>query len=148
MNDAVLLDSGPLGVLCNPNNHAQTVAIRLWVTALLAAGRRVIIPEIADYEVRREFLRNQSFLALSKLDAYGQQLEYLPLTTAAMRLAADLWSQVRNTGLPTAHDHALDGDVILAAQSIVLGIPVVVATGNPTHLSRFTQAELWQNIIP
>ena len=54
MNDAVVLDSGPLGVLCNPNNHAQPVAIRAWVAALLAAGRRVIIPEIADYEVRRE----------------------------------------------------------------------------------------------
>ena len=148
MNDAVVLDSSPLGVLCNPNHHAQTVAIRAWVADLLAAGRRVIIPEIADYEVRREFVRNRSLMALSFLNTYGQQLEYLPLSTDAMRMAADLWAAARNRGQQTAHNHALDGDVIIAAQSIVLGVGLVIATGNPAHLARFAPADLWQNIVP
>ena len=90
MNDAVVLDSSPLGVLCKPNHHAQTVAIRVWVANLLAAGRLVIIPEIADSEVPRDFVRNRSLMALSFLNTYGQQLEYLPLSTDAMRMAADL----------------------------------------------------------
>ena len=51
MSDAVIFDAGPLGILVNPNNTSKPVAIRAWVAALLQAGRRVIIPEIADYEV-------------------------------------------------------------------------------------------------
>ncbi|WP_020473149.1 PIN domain-containing protein [Zavarzinella formosa] len=148
MSDDVVLDSGPLGVLCNPNRSAQPLAIRTWLAAILASGRRVIIPEIADYEVRREFLRNQSQAALKNLDTFGKQIEYLPLTTAAMRLAAELWAQVRNAGLATAHQQALDGDVILAAQALTLGSPLIVATGNLSHISRFVPAGLWQNITP
>ena len=148
MSDAVILDSGPLGMLCNPNRSPQTLAIRDWLAALLASGRRVIIPEIADYEVRREFLRNRSPLALSMLDGYGRRIEYLTIATETMRLAAELWATVRNAGVPTAHQHALDGDVILAAQALRLAIPVIVATGNSSHISRFVPAELWQNIVP
>ena len=57
MSAVIFLDSGPLGVLVNPNNHVTPVAMRNWLDALLAAGRRVILPEIADYEVRRELIR-------------------------------------------------------------------------------------------
>ena len=65
-----------------------------------------------------------------------------------MRKAAELWAQARTTGQTTAPDAALDGDVILAAQALTLNTDVVVATGNPAHLSRFVAAELWQNILP
>ncbi len=148
MSDAVILDAGPLGVLCNPNNSPQPLAIRAWVSALLAAGRRVILPEIADYEIRRELLRIRSFRSLAILDTYGSQLEYLPLATASLRRAADLWAQARNAGQQTAADSALDCDVILAAQTLTLGVPAIVATTNVAHLARFTPAELWQNIVP
>ena len=63
-------------------------------------------------------------------------------------MAAKLWAQARNAGQPTASDLAIDADVILAAQALGLNIPVVVATGNPGHLTRFVPAELWSNIIP
>jgi len=66
----------------------------------------------------------------------------------AMRRAAELWALARGSGQPTASDHALDGDVILAAQALSLNTPVVVATGNPSHLTRFVPAELWSNITP
>jgi hypothetical protein len=37
--------------------------------------------------------------------------------------------------------------MILAAQAATLGVPdVVIATTNIGHLSRFTPADLWQNI--
>jgi hypothetical protein len=108
----------------------------------------VIVPEIADYEVRRELIRMGGMVALANLDGYGTQLEYLPLTTAAMRRAAELWAQARSAGLPTAPDPALDGDVILAAQALCLNTTVIVATGNPGHLNRFVPADLWSNVAP
>ena len=148
MSDAVILDSGPLGVLCNPYHSQKPFAIRVWVADLLKVGRRGILPDIMDYEIRRELIRNQSHNALALLDFQGTRLEYLPLTTAAMRCAADLWAQARNAGQPTVVDWALDCDVILAAQALTLGAPAVIATTNIAHLSRFTQAELWQNIVP
>ena len=84
---------------------------------------------------------------LARLDAVTEQLEYLPLTTAAMRQAALFWAQARQHGQPTAGDKALDGDMILAAQAATLGVSdVKIATTNVGHLSRFVPAELWQNI--
>jgi hypothetical protein len=106
----------------------------------------VIVPEIADYELRRELLRTNGVIGLTNLDTYCKQLEYLPLTTAIMHRAAELWAQVRNIGRPTAPDHALDGDVILAAQAISLGVPAIVATANPGHLMRFVAADDWRSI--
>jgi predicted nucleic acid-binding protein len=145
---AVVLDAGPLGLLTNPNHSPQPIACRAWLATLRAAGRRVILPEITDYEVRRELIRIQSHSALANLDAFGAHLEYLALTTDAMRLAAELWAQARSGGYPTAPDPALDGDVILAAQALRLNTAIVVATGNIGHLARFVPAQLWWNIAP
>ena len=46
------------------------------------------MPEIADYEVRRELLRANKVSGLTRLDALARLLEYLPISTAAMRQAA------------------------------------------------------------
>jgi predicted nucleic acid-binding protein len=74
-------------------------------------------------------------------------IEYLPITTTAMRQAAKLWAEARQQGQPTAGDKTIDGDMILVAQAITLGTPdVVIATTNVGHLSRFISADLWQNI--
>lgn len=148
MSVAVILDSSPLGLLSNPSGTSQPVACRAWVKTLIATGRRIIIPEIADYEVRRELIRTKSSRALAILDSLCATYEYLPITTLAMRLAADLWAQARNSGLATAHAHALDGDVILAAQSVAMNVSCVVATENPGHLTRYVSAELWSNVMP
>ena len=99
---AIVLDATPLGLLCHPRNPPHVAACRQWLATLTAAGRRVIIPEVADYEVRRELIRVNSQRALANLDQLHAQLEYLPLPTLAMRLAADLWAQARNAGVPTA----------------------------------------------
>jgi predicted nucleic acid-binding protein len=148
LSAAVVLDSTPLGILCHPGNPPPVQLCRQWIADLKAAGRRVIVPEIADYELRRELIRRSNKVALANLDAYGIRLEYLPLTTAGLRRAAELWALARNTGQPTAPDPGLDGDVILAAQALTLNTAVIVATGNVAHLSRFVPAELWQNISP
>jgi predicted nucleic acid-binding protein len=146
MSDAVVLDATPLGILCHPRNPPQVLACRQWVNDLLAKGRRVVVPEIADYEVRRELILRNSRIAL--LDQLGARLEYVPLTTASMRLAANLWAQARSVGRPTASDPAIDADVICAAQALGLNVAVIVATGNPGHLRRFVPADLWTSITP
>jgi predicted nucleic acid-binding protein len=148
MATAVVLDSGPVGDLSNPKNPPHVAACRHWAASVQATGRRVILPEIADYEVRRELLRHRSSQGLANLEWLGQQFEYLPLTTTVIRRAAELLAQARQGGYPTAPDPALDGDVILAAQALSLGVPVIVATVNVVHISRFVPADLWQNIAP
>ena len=57
------------------------------------------MPEIADYEVRRELLRANKREGLARLDALVGLLEYLPITTAAMRQAALFWAQARQQGV-------------------------------------------------
>jgi len=147
VSHTVLLDTGPLGLATNPRRSRQSIACAQWVQALVGHGSRVIMPEIADYEVRRELLRANKTRGLARLDALADLLEYLPLTTAAMRQAAIFWAQARQQGRPTADDKALDGDVILAAQAMTLGVAdVVIATTNVGHLSRFAPAALWPDI--
>jgi predicted nucleic acid-binding protein len=149
VSNVVLLDAGPLGIATNPRRSRQSVAHAQWLQALVTHGTRIIVPEIADYEVRRELLRAHKVSGLTRLDALARFLEYLPLTTAAMRQAAVFWAQARQQGQPTADDKALDGDVILAAQAITLGVTdVVIATTNVGHLSRFAPAALWPDITP
>lgn len=149
MTPAVLLDSGPLGLLCHSRRSSVTTACQQWLTSMLARGRRILVPEITDYEVRRELLRIGRRAAVVRLDAVAQVTEYLPITTAAMRRAAQLRAQARQQGQPTAGDNTIDADMILAAQALTLGAPaVVIATTNVGHLSRFIPAELWQNITP
>ena len=141
-----MLDTGPLGLATSPSESLQTTGCADWLRGLLADGVRVLLPEVADYEVRRELLRAGKIAGLARLDTFGRTLEYLPLTTVVMRRAAELWAEARRRGKPTADPHALDGDVILAAQALTLGIEVVVATTNAGHLGRFVSAAEWPNI--
>lgn len=147
MRRVVLLDAGPLGLVTNPKRSPQSSACNRWLQTLLLAGSRVIVPEISDYEVRRELLRARKIQGLQRLDALIMAIEYLPLTTDIMHDAARLWAEVRQRGQPTADRHALDGDVILAAQaqSISTG-SVIVATTNVGHLARLVDAATWTDI--
>lgn len=150
----VLLDSGPLGLVTNPNASPETIQCLAWMEGLLSSGHRVIVPEIIDYEIRRELLRAGKTRGLGKLDDLKARVDYLPLSTEAMLQAAQFWAQVRQVGLPTADRLALDADVILAAQAATLnvkawempGAAVVVATVNVGHLSRFVTAKEWPEI--
>jgi predicted nucleic acid-binding protein len=149
MSRLIVLDSGPLGMVTNPKAKGIPLACQLWLKTLLRRGERVAIPEIADYEVRRELLRAGLLKSLHRLDNLKQTLEYIPIQTEAMLLAANLWAEARQTGQPTADAKALDGDVILSAQVRLLcddNIEAIVATTNVAHLSRFVTAFDWQSI--
>ncbi|BAY24670.1 hypothetical protein NIES2100_44650 [Calothrix sp. NIES-2100] len=147
MSRVILLDAGPIGLVTNPKRSDESFACTQWLQLLVSSGSRVIIPEIADYEVRRELLRANKVKGIARLDELAQFLEYLPITTAAMRQAALFWAQARQQGQPTAGDKTIDGDIILVAQAVTLAVSdVVIATTNVGHLSRFVSADLWQNI--
>jgi len=147
MSVVAVLDSGIVGLLTRRKGIAAVDECRKWQAHLLAQGARLVLPEIVDYEVRRELVRIDAAASIARLDGLALTLEYLPLTTAAMRLASVLWGQARQQGLPTADPKELDGDVILAAQALLLGTAeVVVATTNVGHLSRFVAARQWQDI--
>lgn len=149
MSQVIVLDTSPIGLITNPKLSPQGIACNQWLQAHIKLGNRVTIPEIADYEVRRELLRASKTKGLARLDGLSQLLEYLPITTSAMRQAAELWAQARRQGQPTAGDNTIDGDMILIAQAIMLETSdVVIATTNVGHLSRFIAADSWQHIFP
>ena len=145
----VLLDAGPLGLVTNPNRSPTSLQCARWLQGLLSAGVRVVIPEIADYEIRRELLRANKTAGLAQLDALARVIEYRPITTSAMRRAAEFWALARQQGQPTASDESLDADAILAGQADTLDSPeAIVATTNVGHLTRFVAADIWPNITP
>ena len=149
MSMVILLDAGPLGLITNPRASQETRECNQWLESLALQEIEVKIPEIADFEVRRELLRADKFKGIERLNDLQRYLDYVPLTTQTMLKAAQFWAQVRKQGMPTADDKALDGDVILAAQAILIqdeGHEVIIATTNVGHLSRLAQAKTWREI--
>lgn len=146
----IILDSGPLGMVTNPRASGITLECQLWLEAQLQEGSIVLIPEISDYEVRRELIRANKPKSIQQLDRLKLVLEYTPLTTEMILKAAELWAQIRQMGQPTADPNAIDGDVILAAQTITIAQQrqqeIIIATTNVGHLSRFTTAQHWRDI--
>jgi predicted nucleic acid-binding protein len=149
MSMIILLDAGPLGLITNPRASQETRECNQWLESLASKGILVKIPEIADFEVRRELLRADKFKEIERLNDLQRYLDYIPLTTQTMLKAAQFWAQVRKQGMPTADNKALDEDVILAAQAVLIqdeGQEVIIATTNVGHLSRLAQAKTWRDI--
>ena len=143
-----MLDSGPLGLLVHPVRGAESVE---WAERLINSGVELVIPEIIDYELRRELLRLGHRAAIARLDALGRAWTYAPVTTRVLLRAAQLWAETRKVGRPTAAERALDIDAILAATALELGSAggdVLVATTNVRHISRFVPASLWSDVRP
>jgi len=143
MRRVIILDTGPLAKIVNPRKFPE---IKQWLQQLLRAGENVLIPEIADYEFRRGLLRIGDTTSIERLDGYHVLLGYLPITTAAMRQAAEYWADARRRGYAMGPEPALDGDAILAAQAATFGGSTVVATENARHVGRYTAAAHWNQI--
>jgi predicted nucleic acid-binding protein len=148
----VVLDTGPLGLASQPRGKPDRDRCRNWLHDLDRAGVRVVAPEIADYEVRRELLRVRATAGLRRLDLLIGALDFDPITSPAMRKAAEFWALTRQAGLVTAHPQALDGDCILAGQASQLGGPgdvVTIATTNVRHFTSFPgiDAKVWDTIV-
>jgi predicted nucleic acid-binding protein len=111
----------------------------------------VVIPEVVDFELRRELLRAGKSRSLTRLDAFvaAEPDRLILLNRTAMLHAAELWAKARRHGLATADPKELDIDVLQAAQLLTSGIDpaqLAVATTNVGHLARFLNADLWNNL--
>ena len=146
MSKLVLLDSGPLGMVSHPKVNRKVAD---WLKNLLRSGATVLVPEICDYEVRRELIRAKKTSSIERLDELKATLGFIPITSEAMLLAAQFWADARLLGRPTSKDESLDADVILAAQAATLSDDpeTIIATTNLKHLSRFAQASIWDQIV-
>lgn len=142
MSKPIILDSGPLGKIAHPRPNRD---IARWFEQILESDNVVFLPEIADYEVRRNLLLEGLTKSVTRLDQLKQVLAYLPLTTQVMLEAAELWANARKRGHLTADPKELDGDVILAAQALQVG--AIVATENVGHLSIFVETKNWRDIV-
>ncbi len=163
MPRVVYLDTGPLGLACHPRpvKDQEPDEFQSWMGNALKKRIRIIIPAIADYELRRELIRNGSVDSIAKLDLIetGRHpnfpgVIYLPLSDPAIKRAAELWAKARNQGLATAGMQALDGDVLVAAQALENAGSTsrfTIATGNVGDIARYVgtrRATLWIDIIP
>ena len=66
MTRFVLLDTGPLGQIARKRPPEVLIG---WAERLSTAGVRLAIPEICDYELRREYIRAGLLDSLVVLDA-------------------------------------------------------------------------------
>lgn len=155
----VFLDTNILGLISNSNtSFDECQQCDKWFTTLSVRGVRFVTSDICDYEVRRglisSFIRSGKLASgingLNSLKTDGL-LEFLPVSTEALDLAANLWARASNEGLTTRDDKNIDVDIIISAQYQILrdeypGQQVIVATTNLKHLSRFCEAARWQDI--
>lgn len=148
----VLLDSGVLGMVCHSDSTSQeTKECNEWLANLIGAGHTVCIPEVCDYETRRNLILEELHQSISNLNDLQTALEYLPLNTAVLLKAAEFWAEARkpSQSTPTADMKELDVDMILCAHakvSIQYGTSIIVATTNPGHIGLFATAKNWRDI--
>lgn len=156
------LDTGPLGLACyfQPQHTDEAAKFQGWLKAVLLNRSHVVVPAMADYELRRELIRNNFSNSIAQLDLIesGQHLdfpgvEYLNVTDPAIKRAANMWAEARNRGYATAHDKALDGDLIIAAQALDHAAPAsrfALVTTNVKDLARYVgrRARPWNAITP
>jgi predicted nucleic acid-binding protein len=141
----IALDSGPLGQLAHPDPNRYP-ALSRWFDSHGAAGTVFLLPEIADFEVRRNLILEQHERSLLRLDNLTNRARYVPLDTDAIRLAARYWAQSRRTGRSVGDPKELNADVILAAQATLA--KAIIATDNIGHLAQFVEARPWATIKP
>ena len=97
----IALDAAPLGLLSNPTRSGPVAGAWEWASARLADGCRIVVPEIADYEVRRELIRAGRWSSIQRLDLLAYAFEYAPITTSVMMRAASKQSSSRLPTSPT-----------------------------------------------
>jgi predicted nucleic acid-binding protein len=155
VSSALVLDATPLGRLAYPSENA---AVADWLREVLASGRRVVVPEVSDYEVRRGLLHQREnrprdrklIRRVERLEKLGDDLYYAPIKTRQMRRAAEVWGKAKARGITYGPAKALGADAILISQAESFGDrrSVTVITANPGHLSPFVNVAAWEDFDP
>lgn len=139
----LVLDTNVLGKLCHPRAAANRALVECLRSFLFDPQYRLVLPEIADFECRRLLIwRGQirkvpeALQSLARLDELRREIEFLPIDSSVMLLAAELWAKARAAGMEVDHEKGLSADLILAAQAL-LSANAQVVTENRKHLERF-----------
>jgi predicted nucleic acid-binding protein len=148
----IVLDAGPLGLACSRPGTPAVDACHAWLLALEAGGAEILVPTVADYEVRRELIRLRATTKLRNLDDLAARFDLVDIGAKAFRRAAEYWAHLRQGGLPTSGTEDLDADALLAGLAATIGKPgdvVTIATTNVRHLGRFPgiEAREWSKIV-
>ncbi len=155
----VFLDTNILGLICNKNvSFDECQQCKKWFDTLFLRGVRIVTSDLCHYEVMRGLISSSiqsaepapglKSLELLKTDGF---LEFLPVSTEALNLAANLWARAFTSGQTTRSEKDIDIDIIISAQYQLLkdefpGQQVIMATTNLKHLSIFCDAANWRDI--
>jgi hypothetical protein len=91
MTKIILLDSTPVGLITNPKSTPLSTDCQQWFYSLFDRRYSVVLPEIINYEVRRELLRVNRSNSIRRLDLLKSEIIYLPITTEVMLKALICW---------------------------------------------------------
>jgi len=101
----IILDTGVLRncvvQISNPSGGKLTPSefCRQWLTDCERGGAAILVPAIIYYETLREIERLRAVAQRKRLiECCFQSNRFIPLTTAQLESAAQLWAQARNTG--------------------------------------------------
>ena len=112
----VILDSGVLHTLVSTSKVKEVTDCQDWFYYLLSRSALVVTSSLCNYEVKRELIRRNKVEEINNLNQLKALIDFLPVDDPTLELAAELWAEARNQGLPTADDNRLDADVIICAQ--------------------------------
>jgi hypothetical protein len=155
----VFLDTNILGLISNKNiSFDECQQCKKWFDTLFIRGVRIVTSDLCHYEVMRGLISSSirsaeaapgiRSLELLKADGF---LEFIPVSTEALDLAANLWARAFTSGQTTRDEKDIDIDIIISAQYQILrdefpGQRVIMATTNLKHLSIFCDAANWRDI--
>ena len=151
----ILLDTGIVGPLTQPNSTEESNLILDWMYDLLAKSIIVVSSDICDYEIRRGLiqagLQDQCNDGIEKLDKLRDVINFLPITNKALNHASSYWAEASNISQLNAPVRDINFDLILCGTWKVLteeypGQEVIIATKNLRDFLRFAEADLWHNI--
>ncbi len=146
----LLLDSNILACVVRPEVAENREVAQAMIAFLENPQFSILVPEVIDYELRRKLLHlgkhqhharkwaREALTLLNELVEVG----YVPLTTSAMRMAAELWARTRAEGRLRGTEDSLDVDVILAAQAKQVRGQVV--TMNERHFRGLVDVFDWR----
>lgn len=98
----VLLDSGILHTLVSTSKVKEVIDCQDWFYYLLSRSALVVTSAICNYEVKRELIRRKKIQEINNLNQLKALIDFLPVNESTLELAAELWAEARNKGLPTS----------------------------------------------
>ncbi|MGL5132214.1 MAG: hypothetical protein ACRC78_06775, partial [Planktothrix sp.] len=95
MSQVILLDSAPVGLITNPKAMPLAVQCQQWFLSFSQRGYQVILPEIIDYEIRRELLKANKLSGIRKLEELKSEIIYwlnsMNFYTVILKKSTDYW---------------------------------------------------------